>query len=129
MQAGLPVPLLLPKTEECEGPDLIYLPEVPFDIDRFLVKVKELLKKKSSIVIAVSEGIKLADGRYVCELGNVGDCWEMPSDISSCRVQLLIWPISWQQSVDARPVQWSFLLYKEVHPIWHPGWTLTKHLW
>ena len=55
------------------GPDLIYLPEVPFDIDRFLVKVKELLKKKSSIVIAVSEGIKLADGRYVCELGNVGD--------------------------------------------------------
>ena len=36
-------------------------------------EVKELLDKKSSIVIAVSEGIKLADGRYVCELGNVGD--------------------------------------------------------
>ena len=47
----------LAKTEECEGPDLIYLPEVPFDIDRFLAKVKDLLKKKSSIVIAVSEGI------------------------------------------------------------------------
>ena len=59
----------LAKTEDCEGPDLIYLPEVPFDIDRFLTKVKELLKKKSSVVIAVSEGIKLADGRYVCELG------------------------------------------------------------
>ena len=35
----------LAKTEDCEGPDLIYLPEVPFDIDRFLAKVKELLKK------------------------------------------------------------------------------------
>ena len=63
----------LAKTEDCDGPDLIYLPEVSFDIERFLHKVKELLKKKSSIVIAVSEGIKLADGRYVCELGSVGD--------------------------------------------------------
>ena len=63
----------LAKTEDCDGPDLIYLPEVPFDIDKFLVKVKELLKKKSSIVIAVSEGIRLEDGRYVCELGNSGD--------------------------------------------------------
>ena len=63
----------LAKTEDCDGPDLIYLPEVPFDVDKFLVKVKELLTKKSSVVIAVSEGIKLADGRYVCELGSVGD--------------------------------------------------------
>ena len=63
----------LAKSEDCDGPDLIYLPEVPFDVEKFLAKVKELLKKKSSIVIAVSEGIKLADGRYVCELGSVGD--------------------------------------------------------
>ena len=55
------------------GPDLIYLPEVPFDVEKFLAKVKDLLNKKASIVIAVSEGIKLADGRYVCELGSVGD--------------------------------------------------------
>ena len=63
----------LAKTEECEGPDLIYLPEVDFDIQKFLKKVKELLKKKTSIVIAVSEGIHLADGRYVCELSGGGD--------------------------------------------------------
>ena len=63
----------LSKSEDCEGPDLIYLPEVPFDIEKFLAKVKDLLKKKSSVVIAVSEGIKLVDGRYVCELGSVGD--------------------------------------------------------
>ena len=63
----------LAKTEECEGPDLIYLPEVAFDIDKFLAKVKSLLEKKKSIVIAVSEGIKLADGRYVCELSGGGD--------------------------------------------------------
>ena len=63
----------LAKTEECEGPDLIYLPEIAFDVEDFLAKVKELLQKKSSIVIAVSEGIKLADGRYVCELSGGGD--------------------------------------------------------
>ncbi len=63
----------LAKTEECEGPDLIYLPEVVFDIDKFLSKTKELLAKKESVVIAVSEGIKVADGRYVCELSGGAD--------------------------------------------------------
>ena len=59
----------LSKTADCEGPDAIYLPEKVFDIDKFVDKVKELAKTKSSIVIAVSEGVKLADGRYVCEVG------------------------------------------------------------
>ncbi len=63
----------LARTEECEGPDLIYLPEVVFDIDKFLDKTKELLAKKESVVIAVSEGIKVADGRYVCELSGGAD--------------------------------------------------------
>lgn len=58
----------LAKTEDCEGPDLIYLPEITFDIEKFLKKIRDLLKKKQSIVVAVSEGIKVADGRYVCEL-------------------------------------------------------------
>ncbi|MDE5587763.1 MAG: 6-phosphofructokinase [Acetatifactor sp.] len=63
----------LAKTEECDGPDLIYLPEITFNIDHFLKKTGELLKKKDSVVIAVSEGIKLADGRYVCELSGGAD--------------------------------------------------------
>ena len=48
--------------------DLIYLPEVSFDPDDFVKRIKELSEKQSSIVVAVSEGIKLADGRFVCEL-------------------------------------------------------------
>lgn len=63
----------LAKTEECDGPDAIYLPETVFDVDKFLKKTKELLKEKNSIVIAVSEGIKLEDGRYVCELSGGSD--------------------------------------------------------
>ncbi len=36
----------LARTEDCDGPDLIYLPEVAFDIEKFLVKVKELLQEE-----------------------------------------------------------------------------------
>ena len=60
----------LAKGEDCEGPDLIYLPELPFDLHAFSDKVKELLSKKPSVVVAVSEGIRTADGTYVCELGS-----------------------------------------------------------
>ena len=60
----------LAKGEDCEGPDLIYLPEISFDLHVFSDKVKELLSKKPSVVVAVSEGIRTADGTYVCELGS-----------------------------------------------------------
>ena len=63
----------LAQTEDCCGPDLIYLPEIPFDVDRFLKKCSDLLEKKPSIVIAVSEGIKVPDGRYVCQLAGGSD--------------------------------------------------------
>ena len=60
----------LAKDETCPGVDAIYLPEIPFNIDTFIEETSELIKKKSSIVIAVSEGIKTDKGQYVCELLN-----------------------------------------------------------
>ena len=54
--------------DDCEGPDLILLPEVPFDPDKFLAKVDELQKSKSNVIIAASEGVKTADGTYLCDL-------------------------------------------------------------
>ena len=57
----------LSRGEDCEGPDLIYLPELTFDIDKFVEKIRKLLEKKDVIVAVVSEGIKTADGHYVCE--------------------------------------------------------------
>ena len=60
----------LAKDETCEGVDAIYLPEIPFDMDTFIEETKELLKKKSSLVIAVSEGIKTEDDQFVCEMTN-----------------------------------------------------------
>ncbi len=58
----------LARGEDCEGPDMIFLPELPFDVDKFMERVDAIQKTKESVVIAVSEGIKLPDGRYVCEL-------------------------------------------------------------
>lgn len=58
----------LAKGEDCEGPDLLFLPEITFDVDGFMHTVEELHKTKKAVVIAISEGVKVADGRYVCEL-------------------------------------------------------------
>ena len=54
---------------DCDGPDGIYLPEVAFDVDKFMEKVEQTHKHKP-VVMVVAEGIKLADGRYVSELSS-----------------------------------------------------------
>ena len=59
---------ILAKDDSCPGVDAIYLPEIPFNIDTFVQEVQELLTKKSSVVIAVSEGIKTEDDQFICEL-------------------------------------------------------------
>ena len=54
--------------DDSDGPDLILLPEVPFDQDKFLARVDELQRVKSNVIIAASEGVKTADGTYLCDL-------------------------------------------------------------
>lgn len=55
----------LARNEYSHAPDLIYLPEVPFSTKKFLNDIREVFKHKSSIIIAVSEGIKNEDGQYL----------------------------------------------------------------
>ncbi len=50
-----------------DGPDLIYLPERPFDEDQFVADVEELLKKKKGIVVVASEGLHDKDGKPIVE--------------------------------------------------------------
>ena len=49
------------------GPDLVYLPEVDFDMDKFLRDVKEVYDREGKVLVAVSEGIHYSDGRFVSE--------------------------------------------------------------
>lgn len=60
----------LVRGEDCEGVDMIFLPEKVFDVDYFMNRVKETVEKKRYCVVALSEGVKLSDGRFVCELAS-----------------------------------------------------------
>lgn len=53
------------------GPDLIYLPELTFDMDKFVADVKKVYEKNNGkVIVAVSEGIKDKDGKYISEYGS-----------------------------------------------------------
>ncbi len=52
------------------GPDLIYLPEIDFDVDSFVEKVKALYEKQHKVIVCVSEGIHDKDGKYIAEYGS-----------------------------------------------------------
>ncbi len=57
----------LARVKERRAPQLIYLCEVAFDEERFLDDLRKALKKENNIIVAVSEGVKTADGNYVGE--------------------------------------------------------------
>ena len=57
-------------TYKGNGPDLIYLPELPFDMDKFLASVKEIYAKNGKCIAVVSEGIRDKDGVYISEYAN-----------------------------------------------------------
>ena len=55
----------LARTNEINAPQLIYLPEVPFSIENCIADTRSLLKERNSVLIAVSEGVKDANGDYI----------------------------------------------------------------
>lgn len=56
---------ILGKKYPDDGPHLIYLPEVAFDMDKFLADVKATYEKYGRCIIAVSEGIQDAEGTAI----------------------------------------------------------------
>lgn len=50
-----------------DNPVLIYLPEVAFDVKKFVQRVKSELNKKHNVIVCVSEGIKDSEGKFICE--------------------------------------------------------------
>lgn len=61
---------VLARKFENDNPVLIYLPEVPFDLESFIEKVKKCLESKSNLVVCISEGINDGNGTFICELGS-----------------------------------------------------------
>ena len=106
----------LSRGDDCSGPDAIYLPEVTFDMDKFMEKVKYLSETKSSVVIAVSEGIALADGRFVCELGNASDFVDVfgHKQLSGCAATLAN-KVAAETGLKTRAVEFSTLQRAATH--------------
>ena len=79
----------LARNEYTSVPQLIYLPEVTFDKAQFIEDVKKLLETTNNIVVAVSEGIRDAEGVYIsatsaandkfghAQLSGAGKCLEL----------------------------------------------------
>ena len=55
--------------------DYVYLPEVAFDMDKFLEDVRSCYERHGNCVVAVSEGIKYADGSFVADGGSKSDAF------------------------------------------------------
>ncbi len=52
-----------------EAPHIILLPEVPFEEERFLERVREVVERRGYCVIVASEGARYASGEFVADAG------------------------------------------------------------
>lgn len=63
----------LARNEYNTAPHFIYLPEVPFYKEQFLEDIREALKDRNNVIVAVSEGIRDENGEYVTSSKAVAD--------------------------------------------------------
>jgi len=89
------------------GPDLIYLPEVAFDMDKFLKDVKKIYDTKKRCIICVSEGIIDKDGEFVFKAGAKVDAFGHTRLGGVC--QVLADKINDNLGLSAKGIELSFL--------------------
>lgn len=58
---------ILARKYDGDNPVLVYLPEVAFDQDAFIERVKESLKTTPNLIVCISEGINDGKGTFICE--------------------------------------------------------------
>lgn len=61
---------VLARKFEHDNPVMIYLPEVAFDQDNFIERVKIQLETTPNLVVCVSEGINDGKGTFICEFAS-----------------------------------------------------------
>lgn len=52
------------------GPDMVFLPEVDFDVDKFFAEVVRLYELNKRVFVAISEGIHDSSGTFISEYGS-----------------------------------------------------------
>lgn len=112
---------------DCNGPDIILLPERPFDENVFLEKVAQLEKDRHNVIIAASEGVKNKDGVFLCDLVSTAgqlDAFGHKAILSGTSRYLadLI-----HVRLGCKTARSSFLPCSAVPPIWQAAPTLPRH--
>ena len=106
---------------------MLFLPEVTFDVDSFMKKVEELHKeKKHRWWWLCPRGVKLADGRYVCELTDgieFVDAFGHKQLTGTAR--FLAEKINREVGCKTRAIEFKFP-YSAAPPILCQGWILQK---
>ncbi len=59
----------LAQEKEGEAPHILLFPEIPFDQERFLAKVTEMVGNFGYCAVGVSEGLRRPDGKFLSESG------------------------------------------------------------
>jgi len=59
----------LAQDREGESPHILLFPEIPFDEERFLARVSETIARFGYCTVAVSEGLRRLDGKFLSESG------------------------------------------------------------
>lgn len=55
------------------APDLVLLPEAPFELDDLVDRIARLLDEKNTVMVGVSEGVRTPDGQLISELASGPD--------------------------------------------------------
>lgn len=81
---------VLARDYDGDSPDLIYLPETPFDEEKFLNDVKKKWDEKHGLIVVCSEGLKDKDGKPIVEPVFKTDRATYFGDVSSHLATLII---------------------------------------
>ena len=92
-----------------EGANLIYLPEIVFDTDKFINDVKKVCDKNGNKCIAViSEGIKTADGKYIADAVTSSTCLFGHAQLGGACARLAEL-VNSKLGIKTRPIEFSLI--------------------
>lgn len=91
---------VLARNDYSDAPHLIYLPEHPFSKEQFIADLREQFTQREKVIVAVSEGIRDAEGHYMSAetaavdafghamLSGAGKCLEgLVTEVFGCKVR------------------------------------------
>ncbi len=97
------------RTENEPAPHLIYLPEFAFDPDQFMKDVEDISKDVKNVIVVISEGVKYANGKYVCEGQGQDKVDSFGHKQLSGTARVLADMISQKHGWKVRPIEFSLL--------------------